>query len=248
MKKTFFSFKHLVTLALGLTMSVGAFAYSDAKVQMSVSATSINYGETVNVSVTVDKGAKYLVEIPTDKFSGETFDFTGDGTKENQQKTYTAIACGTATFTLNVTKGTLQGEASQSVTIHPWAPTNLKASNITPTTMDLSWDNNTSATTYKLLLKDENGTTKTIENIGTSTYSLSNLLSNEMYTIDVYSQSAGLESKSAATISAKTLAMPELTVSPSTAEVMQTSLLGKKPTMVYSVSGTNLQDKITLTL
>ncbi len=124
MKKTFFSFKHLVTLALGLTMSVGAFANADAKVQMSVSATSINYGETVNVSVTLDKAAKYLVEIPTDKFSGETFDFTGgDGTGDNQQKTYTAIACGTATFTLNVTTGKLQGDASQSVTIYPYLST-----------------------------------------------------------------------------------------------------------------------------
>jgi hypothetical protein len=267
MKKTFFSFKHFVTLALGLTMSVGAFAGGvlgsdgvNGAVSLSVDKTSLSVNDVVVLTATVsgmtdDTGVgkskgdcKYTITIPTGVTQQKapetslTNDLTDKGESGNgtyNHGSYTATTVGTYKFGLTVETGSA-GNDGVAVSFCPSAPTNLKASNITPTTMDLSWDAGAQAVTY---IVSVNGV-EYPEQKETS-LSLKNLPSATKQQISIVSKNGDLKSVSSLTGSFSTLAQPQFTMS--SVETLNVKL-GNNQQQTISVSAANLASDVSLAL
>ncbi len=262
MKKTFFSFKHLVTLALGLTMSVGSVFGSsgtNGTVSLSVDKTSLSVNDVVVLTATVSEmtngtlggsngDCKYTITIPTGvttKVEPETSltnDLKDKGKSGNgtyNHGSYTATTVGTYKFGLTVETGSA-GNDGVAVSFCPSAPTNLKASNITPTTMDLSWDAGVQAVTYIVSI---NGV-EYPEQKETS-LSLENLSSATEQQISIVSKNGEFKSLSSLTGSFSTLAQPQFTMS--SVEALNVKL-GNNQQQTISVSAANLASDVSLVL
>ena len=138
---------------------------------------------TANLSWNAVSGAtNYTVLYSTNSGSSWTIDST-DGTASTTSYTVTGLS-GNTTYSFAVTANNSYGSSTHSNvatgTLPPLAPTNLTASNITTSSIDLSWSASAGASSYSLTYQTGSGAWTAWPTTGTST-TVSSLTSAAVY-------------------------------------------------------------------